>query len=126
MIGKEAVIKLSSNETPLGTSSMAMKAIKNSYSNPARYPDGSAIELRKALSNFNNIDMNNIICGNGSDEILSMFANCFAGAGDEIIYSEHGFLVYPIATKAAGATPIVAKEINYEVRMCNLQLRNNL
>ena len=46
---KEAVIKLSSNETPLGTSSMAMKAIKNSYSNPARYPDGSAIELRKAL-----------------------------------------------------------------------------
>ena len=114
---KEAVIKLSSNETPLGTSSMAMKAIKNSYSNPARYPDGSAIELRKALSNFNNININNIICGNGSDEILSMFANCFAGAGDEIIYSEHGFLVYPIATKAAGANPIVAKEINYKANV---------
>ena len=58
--------------------------------------------------------MNNIICGNGSDEILSMFANCFAGEGDEIVYSEHGFLVYPIATKAAGATPVVAKEKKYK------------
>ena len=58
--------------------------------------------------------MDNIICGNGSDEILSMFANCFAGPGDEIIYSQHGFLVYPIAAKAAGASPIVAAEKNYK------------
>ena len=58
--------------------------------------------------------MDNIICGNGSDEILSLFANCFAGEGDEIVYSEHGFLVYPIATKAAGATPVVAKEKKYK------------
>ena len=58
--------------------------------------------------------MDNIICGNGSDEILSMFANCFAGPGDEIIYSQHGFLVYPIAAKAAGASPIVATEKNYK------------
>ncbi len=58
--------------------------------------------------------MDNIICGNGSDEILSMFANCFAGPGDEIIYSQHGFLVYPIAAKAAGATPIVAAEKDYK------------
>ena len=58
--------------------------------------------------------MDNIICGNGSDEILSMFANCFAGPGDEIIYSQHGFLVYPIAAKAAGASPIVAIEKDYK------------
>ena len=58
--------------------------------------------------------MDNIICGNGSDEILSMFANCFAGPGDEIIYSQHGFLVYPIAAKAAGASPIVAAEKDYK------------
>ncbi|HIK87000.1 MAG TPA: aminotransferase class I/II-fold pyridoxal phosphate-dependent enzyme, partial [Alphaproteobacteria bacterium] len=58
--------------------------------------------------------MDNIICGNGSDEILSMFANCFAGPGDEIIYSQHGFLIYPIAAKAAGASPIVATEKDYK------------
>lgn len=69
--------------------------------------------------------MNNIICGNGSDEILSMIANCFAGQEDEIVYSEHGFLVYPIATKAAGAIPIKAKEKNYKanveeiIKVCN-------
>jgi histidinol-phosphate aminotransferase len=61
--------------------------------------------------------MNNIICGNGSDEILSMFANCFASDGDEIVYTEHGFLVYPIATKAAGATPVVAKERKYKANV---------
>ncbi len=117
MKGTKEVIKLSSNETPLGTSSKALRAIKNSYGNPARYPDGSAVELRKALAESNNLNMNNIICGNGSDEILSMFANCFAGEGDEIVYSEHGFLVYPIATKAAGATPVVAKEIKYKANV---------
>ena len=69
--------------------------------------------------------MNNIICGNGSDEILSMIANCFAGQEDEIVYSEHGFLVYPIATKAAGAIPIKAKEKYYKanveeiIKVCN-------
>lgn len=69
--------------------------------------------------------MNNIICGNGSDEILSMIANCFAGQEDEIVYSEHGFLVYPIAAKAAGAIPIKAKEKNYKanveeiIKVCN-------
>jgi len=105
---------LSSNETPLGTSNKALEIIKNSSGNLARYPDGSSQELRKAIANFHNIDIDNIICGNGSDEILSMIANCFAGPGDEILYSKHGFLVYPIATKAAGANPIVASEINYQ------------
>ncbi len=91
----------------------------------SRYPDGSAIELRKKLAEYNNINMNNIICGNGSDEILSMIANCFAGQEDEIVYSEHGFLVYPIAAKAAGAIPIKAKEKNYKanveeiIKVCN-------
>jgi histidinol-phosphate aminotransferase len=112
--GNKSVIKLSSNETPLGTSSKALEAIKNSYKNTARYPDGSTSELRNKLAEFNKINMNNIICGNGSDEILSMFANCFASAGDEIVYTEHGFLVYPIATKAAGAIPIVASEKKYK------------
>jgi histidinol-phosphate aminotransferase len=110
----KSAIKLSSNETPLGTSKKALEAIQKASSNPARYPDGSALELRKSLAKFNNLEINNIICGNGSDEILSMFANCFVGPGDEVIYSEHGFLVYPIAIKAAGAKPITSKEINYK------------
>ena len=110
----KSVIKLSSNETPLGTSNKALEAIKNSASNPARYPDGSAQQLREAIAKFHNLNIDNIICGNGSDEILSIFANCFAGPGDEIVYSQHGFLVYPIAAKAAGATPIVAAEKDYK------------
>ena len=87
--------------------------MKTSSSNLSRYPDGSSLQLRKAIAELNNVNIDNIICGNGSDEILSMIANCFAGPGDEIIYSQHGFLVYPIATKAAGANPIVAAEKNY-------------
>ena len=87
--------------------------MKTSSSNLSRYPDGSSLQLRKAIAELNKINIDNIICGNGSDEILSMIANCFAGPGDEIIYTQHGFLVYPIATKAAGANPIVAAEKNY-------------
>ena len=59
--------------------------MKNSSSGLSRYPDGSSQKLRQAIAEFNKIDIENIICGNGSDEILSMIANCFAGPGDEII-----------------------------------------
>lgn len=68
--------------------------------------------MRESLAKKHGIDKDKIICGNGSDEVLSLLAHCFAGPEDEVIYSEHGFLVYPIAVRAAGAIPVPAPEKN--------------
>ncbi len=102
--------KLSSNETPFGPSPNAIEACKKMAANLELYPDGTAIKLREALASKHNISANQIICGAGSDEILSLLAYAYLGEGDEAIYTRHGFLVYPIAIKAAGATPIIAEE----------------
>ncbi|MDX5594962.1 histidinol-phosphate transaminase [Pseudovibrio sp. SPO723] len=101
--------KLSSNETPLGASPAALEAY-GSVKSLELYPDGAATELREAIAKVNGLNAGNIICGCGSDEILSLIAYAYLGEGDEAIYSEHGFLVYNIAILAAGATPVVAPE----------------
>ena len=115
-IGTKNIIKLSSNETPLGTPAKALKELRKSFS-ASRYPDGSSNVLREALAKQHKVNMNNIICGNGSDEVLSLFAHCFSGPGDEVLYSRHGFLVYPIAIKAAGSKPISVPEKNYKANV---------
>jgi histidinol-phosphate aminotransferase len=104
--------KLSSNETPLGTSSAARKTLEVIAQNLELYPDGSATELRAAIGEVYGLNPDRIICGAGSDEVLSMLAYGYLGPGDEAIYCEHGFLVYDIAIRAAGATPVVAPEKN--------------
>jgi len=102
--------KLSSNETPLGASPEARAALSDVVAHLELYPDGSSSELRAAIGEVYGINADRIICGAGSDEILSLLAYAYLGAGDEAIYSEHGFLVYDIAIRAAGATPVVAPE----------------
>ena len=104
--------KLSSNETPLGPSPRAIEAYKAAADTLELYPDGTAEKLRTVIAARYGLDPARIICGAGSDELLSLLANAYLGPGDEGLYSEHGFLVYPIATMAAGATPVVAKEKN--------------
>lgn len=104
--------KLSSNETPLGTSQAVSAALSTVTGALELYPDGNATELRGAIGEVYGLNPDRIICGAGSDEILSMLANTYLGAGDEAIYSEHGFLVYEIAIRGAGATPVVAPEKN--------------
>ena len=104
--------KLSSNESPLGPSPAAMQAYGNVSGNLHLYPDGSAHDLRQALAARYGLNADYIVCGAGSDELLELLARAYLGAGDEAIYTEYGFLVYPIAIKASGATPVVAKEIN--------------
>ncbi|OYX74648.1 MAG: histidinol-phosphate transaminase [Rhizobiales bacterium 32-66-11] len=108
--GVEKVFKLSSNETPVGPSPQALKAFAEAGAHLQDYPDGTAGVLRRAIGHTFGIDPDRIICGAGSDEILSMIANAFIGAGDEAVYSQYGFLVYPIATLAAGGRPVVAPE----------------
>lgn len=105
--------KLSSNETPLGPSPRAIEAYKAAATTLELYPDGSAEKLRGAIAARYGLDAGRIICGAGSDELLSLLAYGYLSPGDEAIYSQFGFLVYRIATLAAGATPVVAPEANH-------------
>src|SRR3989454_262015 len=107
------VFKLSSNETPLGPSPEALEAYHAAGATLAEYPDGSASALREAIGRAFGLDPARIICGAGSDELLHLLAQAFLGPGDEAIHTTHSFLVYPIATLAAGGTPVVAAEKNY-------------
>ena len=79
------------------------------------YPDGASTSLREAIGRRYGLDPSRIICGNGSDELLALLAHVFLRPGDEGLYSEYGFLTYPICIRAAGATPVVAKETNRTV-----------
>jgi len=108
--GGAPVIKLSSNETPFGPSPRAVKAYLAEAQSLSRYPDGSARPLREAIGKLYGLDPTRIVCGAGSDELLSLLATAYLGPGDEAIYSRHGFLVYRIAILARGATPVVAPE----------------
>jgi histidinol-phosphate aminotransferase len=102
--------KLSSNETPFGPSPAAMAAYQAELGNLHIYPDGSATALRKAIGAAHGIAPERIVCGFGSDELLTLLAHIYLSPGDEAIHSQYGFLVYKIATLAAGGIPIVAPE----------------
>ncbi len=106
----DQTIKLSSNEGAFGPSPKAMQALEGMSTDMHRYPDGGCGELRAALAEENNIKADNIVCGAGSDEIISLLCQAYAGEGDEVLYSVHGFLMYPISAKASGATPVTAPE----------------
>ncbi len=107
------LIKLSSNETPLGPSPAAVAAFQSAGSNLARYPDGGATALREALGEVHELEPERIVCGAGSDELLTLLTQAYIGAGDEGLHTEHGFLVYPIAIRANGGTAVVAPERDF-------------
>ncbi len=104
--------KLSSNESPLGPSPTAIEAFRASASGLALYPDGSATALREAIGRRFGLEPALILCGNGSDELLALLAHAYLRPGDEGLYSEYGFLEYPICIRAAGGIPVAAKETN--------------
>ncbi len=111
--GGVKVRKLSSNETPLGPSAKAVEAARAAAGQLALYPDGSASALREAIGAKYGLDPARIVCGAGSDDLLSLIAYAFVGPGDEGIFTTHGFLVYRIAILAAGGTPVVAQEVDH-------------
>ncbi|MCX5494595.1 histidinol-phosphate transaminase [Kaistia dalseonensis] len=111
--GGTKLYKLSSNETPLGPSPKAIEAYRAAADNLEFYPDGSASALRAAIAEAHGIKAERIICGAGSDEILNLIAHAYIGPGDEAIYTQHGFLVYPIAIRASGGIPVVAPEKDF-------------
>jgi histidinol-phosphate aminotransferase len=108
--GVAKVHKLSSNESPLGPSPKAMEAVRALAGSLELYPDGASTALREAIGRRYGLDPARIICGNGSDELLALLAHVFLHPGDEGIYSQYGFLTYPICIRAAGGVPVVAKE----------------
>jgi histidinol-phosphate aminotransferase len=110
--GVKPLYKLSSNETPFGPSPKAIQAYEAAGSQLERYPDGSAFALRQAIGRAWGLNPERLICGAGSDELLNLLASVYLGDGDEAIYTEHGFLVYRIATLAAGGKPVVVPERN--------------
>src|SRR5271169_4210966 len=108
--GLDKVHKLSSNESPLGPSPKAMEAVRALAGSLELYPDGASTALREAIGRRYGLDPARIICGNGSDELLALLAHVFLHPGDEGLYSQYGFLTYPICIRAAGGVPVVAEE----------------
>lgn len=110
LAGVSNVLKLSSNENPAGPNPRAIDAIKNSAATAHRYPSSDHSALRRAISEVTGLDADRIICGAGSDEIIAFLCTAYAGPGDEVVHTEHGFAMYRISTMAAGATPVEVPE----------------
>ncbi len=110
--GVTRVIRLASNESALGPSPRAVSAYKAAAGEMYRYPDGQSTEFREAVAHHHGLDSARIVAGAGSDDLINVLIRAYAGPGDEVLYGAHGFLMYPIGAKAAGATPIAAPETN--------------
>jgi len=106
--GISNVVKLASNENPLGASANAIAAAQAALAEIHLYPDGNAFALRQALAAFHDFDPAGITLGAGSNDVLDLVARAFLGPGREAVFAEHAFAVYPISTLAAGGTPVVA------------------
>lgn len=112
-LGLDDVVKLASNENPLGCSPKAKAAIQQAIEDVGRYPDGNGFALKQQISQQFAVDMNQVTLGNGSNDILELVARTFVAAGDEVIYSQHAFAVYALATQAVGAVGVEVPAKNY-------------
>jgi histidinol-phosphate aminotransferase len=113
-LGLETVIKLASNENPLGASAKVVEAIKESLTEIYRYPDGNGFSLKSALGVHLGVSIDTLTLGNGSNEVLELIARVFvSAASDEVVFSQYAFPVYPLATQALGATAKVTPAKNF-------------
>ena len=112
-LDEAGIIKLASNENPLGVSPLARRAIEASLAGLARYPDGNGFELKQALSRRHGVAPECIVLGNGSNDVLEMAARAFLVPGLEAVYSQHAFAVYPLAVQAVGAAGIEVPAKDY-------------
>ena len=123
--GVARIIKLSSNEGALGPSPRAVEAMEKAAREAHRYPDGGSIALRTALGKRFGLDPDRLVCGTGSDELIALLCRAYAGPGDEVLYSQYGFIMYPIAAHSAGATPVIAAERDYRTDVDALLAKAN-
>ena len=123
--GVANVVKLSSNENPFGPSDRAKDAFARSVHQMHRYPTTDHAALRAAIASVHGLDASRIICGVGSDEIIHFLCQAYVGQKDEVVFTEHGFLMYRISTMAAGGTPVEVAErdrttdVDAILRACN-------
>ncbi len=108
--GVDRVIRLASNENPLGPSAKAIAAYQGLADELHRYPDGGSFDLRHAIAAAEGLPADQLVCGAGSDELISLLVRAYAGPGDEVLYSQHGFLMYSIAAKTTGCRAVAAPE----------------
>ncbi|MAG98955.1 MAG: histidinol-phosphate transaminase [Rhodospirillaceae bacterium] len=113
-------IRLASNEGALGPSPLAVAALERLGPELHRYPDGGATAMRQALAEHHGLEAERIVCGTGSDELLSQICRAYAGPGDEVVYSEHGFMWYKMTARSCGATPVAAPEVDLTANVDNL------
>ncbi|MBC7944961.1 MAG: histidinol-phosphate transaminase, partial [Burkholderiales bacterium] len=112
-LGLSDIVKLASNENPRGASPRAIEAVRDALSDVARYPDGSGYELKRALAGRYSVAAEQIVLGNGSNDVLELAARAFLCPHSSAVYSQHAFAVYPLATQATGATGIEAPATDF-------------
>jgi histidinol-phosphate aminotransferase len=112
-IPEDRILKMASNESPLGPSPRALDAIRGALDTLHYYPDGSGFELKRKLAPRLGLDPANFVLGNGSNDVLELVARAFLTRDDSAVYSRHAFMVYPLAVQAIGAEGIVVPERNY-------------
>ncbi len=112
-LDEAAIVKLASNENPLGVSPQARAAITGALDELALYPDGNGFELKSAIAAKLGVDLAGIVLGNGSNDVLELVARAFLAPGTSAVYSQHAFAVYPLATQAIGAVGIEAPALNF-------------
>ncbi|MCB1735945.1 MAG: histidinol-phosphate transaminase [Gammaproteobacteria bacterium] len=112
-LGLSDIVKLASNENPLGPGEAARTAMQSALKDVALYPDGNGFELKRAIAERFGVGLRQITLGNGSNDVLDLIARAYLGPGREAVFSEYAFAVYPISTQAVGATARVAKAIDY-------------
>ena len=108
--GVSNVLKLSSNENPLGPSEAAKEAVVRASHDLNRYPPTDHAALREAIGDVWGVDPARVFCGVGSGDVLKLLSEAYAGPGDEVLFTEHGFSMYPIYAHSVGATPVVVAE----------------
>jgi len=112
-LDEATIVKLASNENPLGISPRALAAIRGALDDLARYPDGNGFELKQALMRRYGVAMESLVLGNGSNDVLDLAARAFLSPDTEAVYSQHAFAVYPLAVQAIGARGIEVPARNY-------------
>ena len=116
-LGLDDVVKLASNESPLGPSPLALAAARDALSDISRYPDGNGFYLKASLAERLGVSASQITLGNGSNDVLEFVVRAFAAPGHEVVYSEHAFAVYPLATRAVGArgVQVPARDFSHDL-----------
>lgn len=112
-LGITGIVKLASNENPLGCSPKAVAAMLDAIKTIALYPDGNGFELKDALSRRYGVEHARIVLGNGSNDMLELAARAFLTVGDKAVYAAHAFAVYPLAIQSVGATGIKVPAVNF-------------